>query len=121
MKRLTILHDETCAFCRRCVTWLKEQPKYLDLEFLPLGSELARKRFPELRRSILRGELTVIDDEGGVYYGNDAYIIALYALQEYRQTSIRLSHPALRPFVRKALSSVTRHRHTFSELFERLE
>ncbi|MCB0713557.1 MAG: DUF393 domain-containing protein [Ignavibacteriae bacterium] len=120
MKRLTILHDDRCAFCRRCVEWLRGQPKYLDFEFLPLESELTRERFPELRRSILGGELTVIDDEGGVYYGNDAYIICLYGLREYRAISARLSHPAVRPFVRRALNSVTQHRHTLSELFERV-
>ncbi len=120
MKRLTILHDDSCGFCRRCVAWLKEQPKYLELEFLSLDSDLARKRFPELQRPFLKGELTVVDDEGGVYYGNDAYVISLYALREYRAMSARLSHPAVRPFVRKALDGVTRHRHKLSELFERM-
>ncbi len=117
MQRLTILYDSSCAFCQRCVAWLQKQPKYIELEFLPAGSDLAAKRFPELNRSLLKTELTVVDNEGGVYYGDNAYVICLYALRDYRNWSIRLGDPANRPFVRKALNAVTQHRHTLSELF----
>lgn len=120
MQRLTILHDTGCAFCRRCVAWLKEQPKYLEMEFLPLDAPLVRQRFPELNAALLKSELTVVDDEGGVYYGENAYVICLYGLRDYREWSARLSRPGARPFVRKALHAVTQHRHTLSELFERL-
>lgn len=119
MERLTILHDRDCGFCRRCVEWLKAQPKHLELEFLPADSPLVAQRFPELKRALLKSELTVIDDEGGVYYSENAYVICLYALRDYREWSIRLSHPGARPFVRKALNAVTQHRHTLSELFAR--
>lgn len=117
MKRLTILHDPDCAFCRRCVEWLKAQPKYLELEFLVVDSPLVESRYPGLKAELLKKELTVVDDEGGVYYGENAYVISLYALRRYREWSIRLSNPRARPFVRKALHAVTEHRHTLSELF----
>lgn len=117
MQRLTILFDPSCNFCRRCVEWLREQPAHLELEFLPGDSDLASSRFPELDPTRLKTELTVVDDMGGVYLGDDAYLICLYALQEYRGWSIRLSSPINRPFVRTALGAVTRHRHTLSELF----
>lgn len=120
MQRLTILHDPDCAFCRRCVEWLKEQRQSLELEFLPVDSALVLKRFPELKTALLKSELTVVDDEGGVYYGENAYVICLYALRDYREWSVRLSRPGARPFVRKALHAVTQHRHTLSELFERM-
>lgn len=117
MKRLTILHDTSCAFCRRCVEWLKAQPKYLELEFIPADSSLVEYRYPELKTEFLKKELTVIDDEGGVYYGENAYVICLYALRKYRKWSVRLGNPGTRPFVRKALQAVTEQRHTLSELF----
>ena len=117
MKRLTVLYDSNCAFCRRCVTWLQAQPQYLELEFIPADSPFAAKRFPELSNTPLQAELTVVDDEGGVYVGESAYVMCLYALRDYRAWSIRLGDPANRPFVRKALNAVTRNRRTLSELF----
>lgn len=119
MERLTILFDPSCGFCRHCVEWLRAQPGYLELEFLPGDSELARSRFPELDPVRPRTELTVVDDMGGVYLGEDAYLICLYALQEYRDWAIRLNSPINRPFVRTALGAVTRYRRTLSELFTR--
>lgn len=120
MERLTILYDTDCAFCRHCVEWLRGQESYLELEFLPADSPLTMQRFPELKEADLKSELTVIDDEGGVYYGENAYVICLYALHNYREWSCRLSKPGARPFVRKALHAVTQHRHTLSELFDRM-
>lgn len=117
MKRLTILHDTSCPFCCRCVEWLKAQPKYLELEFLAADSTLVEYRYPGLKTEFLKKELTVIDDAGGVYYGENAYVICLYALRKYRHWSVRLNNPGARPFVRKALQAVTEHRHILSELF----
>lgn len=121
MKRLTILHDTGCAFCRRCVAWLKTQPKYLELEFLAVDSPLVANRYPGLKTELLKKELTVVDDEGGVYYAENAYVICLYALRTYREWSVRLSNPAARPLVRRAMHAVTEHRHALSELFRNHE
>ena len=117
MNSLTVLYDASCGFCRRCVAWLKEQPRFLHLKFVPSQSEEARRLFPGIRSELAVNELTVVDDSGGVYYGERAYLMCLYALSEYREWSIRLSEPALRPFVKRAFGALTSSRHTLSALF----
>jgi len=113
MKSLTVLYDADCNFCRRCVRWLRSQRKFLRMEFTPIRSAEARLGFPGEERS---AELTVIDDDGGVYYGPRAYIMCLYALREYRALSLRLASRALWPRARKAFEMITNNRWRLSRL-----
>jgi predicted DCC family thiol-disulfide oxidoreductase YuxK len=110
MRLLTILYDAQCSFCRRCCWWLGRQRRFLELTFVPAGSPESRKRFPTLHQADPPDELIVVDDEGGVYRGADAWIMCLYALEEYRDWSTRLARPALRPFARAAFELVSRNR-----------
>ena len=117
MNSITVLYDGSCAFCRHCVAWLQNQPHYLEMIFIPSQSEEARYLYPGLEREHTTNELTVVDDGGGVYYGERAYLMCLYALQEYREMSLRLSAPEIAPFVKRAFGVVTSSRHTLSQLF----
>src|SRR5437667_12460044 len=107
MKRLTVLYDAACGFCVTCRWWLAMQPSYLGLEFLPAGSPEAARRFPGLAEAFPGEELTVIDEEGGVYRAPESFIICLYALEEYRELSFRLSNPLILPLARKAFELVS--------------
>ncbi|HEV3027083.1 MAG TPA: DCC1-like thiol-disulfide oxidoreductase family protein, partial [Planctomycetota bacterium] len=78
--RLTVLYDATCGFCIRCEGWLIRQPAFVELEFCAAGSREAARRFPELLASGTPEELTVIDDEGGIYRGARAWLMCLWAL-----------------------------------------
>jgi predicted DCC family thiol-disulfide oxidoreductase YuxK len=117
MNSITVLYDASCAFCRRCVAWLQNQPHFLKMIFIPSQSEEARYLYPGLSREHTANELTVVDDSGGVYYGERAYLMCLYALKEYREMSVRLSAPAVAPFVKRAFGALTSSRHTLSQLF----
>src|SRR4051794_33366661 len=110
MHRLTVLYDAKCSFCRRCCWWLGSRRAFLELQFVPAGSPESHQRFPTLRQAIPPEELIAVDDEGGVYRGAEAWIICLYALEEYRDWSARLASPALRPFARAAFELVSRKR-----------
>lgn len=110
MTRLTVLYDAQCSFCRRCRWWLSSRRALLPLTFLPAGSKESRRRFPTLRQADPPEELIVVDDEGGVYRGTDAWILCLFALEDYRDWSVRLASPALRPFARAAFEFVSRNR-----------
>lgn len=114
MKRLTVLYDAGCGFCVRCRRWLEEQEALLELEFVPAGSEEARRRFPPLHHTDPPEELLVVDDEDGVYRGNDAWILCLYALEAYREWSLRLASPALKGLARVAFEWISRHRRALS-------
>ena len=114
MKRLTILYDEACGFCISCRHWLEEQPKLLGLDFVAAHSAEAARRFPALPAK--EGELVVVSDEGGIYRGARAFIMCLYALEEYREWSLRLSRPALLPLADRAFALVSRTRKGLSRL-----
>jgi predicted DCC family thiol-disulfide oxidoreductase YuxK len=113
MRRLTVLYDGRCGFCVRCRRWLQAQRQLVTLEFVPASSADARSRFPTLADA--PEELTVVSDEGDVYRGTDAWIMCLYALEEYREWSVRLARPALRPMARAAFEWLSRNRKELSQ------
>ncbi|XVV06232.1 DCC1-like thiol-disulfide oxidoreductase family protein [Actinosynnema sp. CA-248983] len=64
MTALTVLYDADCPFCRRAKGWLARQEQLVRLEFVPAGSEPARRRFPDLDHAHTRRMITVIGDRG---------------------------------------------------------
>ena len=110
MNKLTVLYDAHCEFCRHCRRWLDRQPKFLDLVFIPAGSNAAQRRFPDLQNVKHVEELTVISDTGGVYRNAHAWIMCLYALREYREWSATLAHPAMLPLAKGAFHLLSRNR-----------
>jgi predicted DCC family thiol-disulfide oxidoreductase YuxK len=115
MKRLTVLYDASCGFCVRCCDWLRQQPQLVPLAFVPSRSVEARALFPKLSPGDA-DELVVVNAGGGVYRGDRAYIMCLYALRDYRDWSYRLAEPALRPIARKAFGWLSHNRRDLSRL-----
>ena len=116
MNTLTVLYDATCGFCVRCRWWLIHQPKYVEMDFCASGSPEALERFPELSSPGTVDELTVVDDEGGVYRGTQAWLMCLWALVEYREYADWLSNPALMPLARGVFAMVSSNRKKISGL-----
>jgi predicted DCC family thiol-disulfide oxidoreductase YuxK len=114
MRRLYVLYDARCGLCRLARLWGSEQPAFLELLFIPAGSDEAKMRFPGLSTTDPPEELVVISDEGHIYRDSSAWIMCLYALEDYREWSLRLASPALRPFARQAFAFVSRHRRSIS-------
>lgn len=114
MKRLFILYDRECEFCRRCRTWLGLQPAYVSMVFIPAQSPEAECRFPGLKQLHPDKEIVVISDEGDVWQGAAAWVTCLWALKEYREWSQRLAHPALLPLARRLCEVVSAHRYRIS-------
>ena len=84
MNALTVLYDPTCGLCRRAHEWLAQQPKLVEMQFVPCKSDEARKRYPELNHDLTQMDLTVIGDAGAVYFGPKAWLMVLWALSRYR-------------------------------------
>ena len=129
MKYLYVLFDAECAMCVRCRDWLLAQPAFVQLCFIPLQSPDLSRLFPGIEALRPNEQLLVVGDNGAVYRGASAWIMCLWATEEYRRHSQRLSHPVLLPFARIACELLSRHRffvsHTFfkeeeSELARRL-
>lgn len=115
MKRLYVLYDANCGLCSRVRRWVESQPAYLELEFVAAGSSRALRWFPTLSRSDPPDELVVVGDDGGVYREDGSWIMVLYALEEYRDLSLRLSRPWLLPYARQAFGLLTENRRTLSK------
>lgn len=110
MQRLYVLFDERCGLCSWARRWLVQQPAFLDLSFIPARSPLAARLFPGIAQPGDPDELVVVSDEGGVYKDGRAWVMCLYALQEYREWALRLAQPALFPLARQAFALVSKQR-----------
>jgi predicted DCC family thiol-disulfide oxidoreductase YuxK len=108
MRRLTVLYDPDCEFCRRCRRWLETEPALVELEFLGRDTPVAEERFGRIEAGA--DELVIVSDEGGVYRGPNAFIMCLYALRDYRDWSFRLADPTLQPLARRALDWLSHNR-----------
>ena len=103
MKTLYVLYDPKCELCERLKDWLLTQRSWLGLRI-----------FPELEKIASANDLIVISDEGQVYLNNNAWIMALYALDEYRDWACHLGHPLLLPLARQAFATISRNRYAIS-------
>lgn len=115
MSRLYVLFDAECELCLRCRNWLMKQPAFVPLIFIALQSDEARRRFPEIDALKPREQLVVISNEGAVYRGACAWIMCLWALQNYREHAQRLANPVLLPFARIACDLLSRNRFFLSD------
>jgi predicted DCC family thiol-disulfide oxidoreductase YuxK len=116
MTGLTVLYDPVCGLCQRAHGWLAEQPKLVELNFVPCDSEEARRRYPHLDHALTKKDLTVVSDQGAVYFGPKAWVMVLWALVRYRDWSYRLSSPELLPTTRRVVSLITQNRYQISRV-----
>jgi len=114
MKRLYVFYDGECGLCRRCREWLMRQPAYLELIFHPFQSDEAKKLCPNLPRFQPDQQLILLSDEGGIYQGENAWLMCLYALRDYRAWSLRLAAPALKPLAQRICMLVSHNRLSIS-------
>ncbi len=114
MALLTVLYDPNCGLCRRVREWLSNQPRFVPLLLVPVKSDEARARFPMLDHEPTVNDLTVISDDGAVYFGPKAWLMVLWALCRYREWSYRLAAPELLPTTRRVVSLISEHRYQIS-------
>jgi len=121
MNRLYVLFDAECELCVRCRNWLMKQPAFVPLCFIALQSAEARRRFPDIDALKPNEQLLVISDDGSVYRGAYAWIMCLWALQNYRGHAQRMAHPILLPFARIVCELLSRKRFFLSDALFRRE
>ena len=103
VRALVVLYDDGCPVCRAAKRWLGGRAQLVPLTFVPAGSPRARAMFPALDHVATLRDVTVVDDNGGVYVGDAAWLMCLWALSGYRGLALRLAAPRLRPFARRAV------------------
>ncbi|MFI7384536.1 thiol-disulfide oxidoreductase DCC family protein [Streptomyces sp. NPDC049813] len=94
VRRLTVLYDAECPLCAFARGWLGRQRQLVPLEFVPAGSDEARRRFPALDHTATLSDITVLGDGGQLYRGSAAWVVCMWALREYRATAHRMATPA---------------------------
>jgi predicted DCC family thiol-disulfide oxidoreductase YuxK len=120
MKQLTVIYDSECGFCNYCRKWVESQYTLLPLVFIPQGSSEAVRYLRGLERTEDKDELVVVSDEGGIYRGSRAFIMCLWALEDYRELSYRLAQPQLLTFARYAFELLSRNRYALSKWLEQM-
>lgn len=119
MNALCVLFDSSCAFCCQCVKWLGQQDQSVKVWCLPRGSRQAIDAFGAAVNAGegAEAELVVIDSDGGVYRGSDAFIICLWALEKYSTWAARFASPRLRPHARSMFELISSKRHLLSAIW----
>ena len=110
MKSLYVLFDAECELCVRCRNWLMKQPSFVPLVFIAFQSDEAQRRFRGIDALNPGEQLLVISDEGAVYRGAHAWVMSLWALEDYREHAQRLAHPALLPLTKAVCELLSRNR-----------
>jgi len=113
---LLVLYDERCALCIRCRDWLMRQRSYLPLGFLACGSPEARERYGAV--PWLGEDLVVVSDDGDVWVGPAAFLVALWSLEEWREWSYRLSGPELAPLAERFFHAISGNRRAIAALLK---
>lgn len=116
MRVLHVLYDEECGLCTRFRSWLLGQPSHIPFVFVPLQDPSLEERFPGIQSFHPEREIVVVDDEGRVYQGPNAWVLCLWATREYRVASHRLASPSMLPMVRKICVLVSSNRLRLSSL-----
>lgn len=115
MQGLTVLYDGTCALCIRCRDFLATSPTLVPLELLACQSREARERYGSV--PWLGEELVVVSDEGDVWVGPAAFLVAMWALADYREWSYRLSGPAFAPLAERFFVALSGRRRRIASFF----
>ena len=118
MEKLFVLFDGRCGLCRRVAEWLADQPSFYRIVTIPFPSRPAMDRFPELFADGNPEEVLVVRQDGGVYRGEDAWIMCLYALKSWRELAFVLGRPRWRPHLRRVMDLIARNRFRVSTLLQ---
>src|SRR5439155_11147342 len=87
--RITIVYDATCPLCVRCAEWIATEPQFVSVELLPSQSERATARYGAV--PWLGQELVAVSDDGAVWAGPAAFLVALWTLERWREWSYVMS------------------------------
>jgi predicted DCC family thiol-disulfide oxidoreductase YuxK len=96
MSTLTVFYDGRCGLCQALVGWIGRQRQLVPVI-------CAAKPDDE-------HDLVVTADTGERWAGDDAWVMVLWALAEFRPWAYRLAEPALRPTARVLFKTLSAYR-----------
>jgi hypothetical protein len=98
--RLTLDYDARCGLCSALRDWIGRQPQLVPVECRPKRSGT--------------DDLVVTADTGEVWRGDEAWLMVLWALSEYRHWAYRLASPLLLPTARALFARLSAYRGAIS-------
>ena len=101
MTRLRLYYDARCGLCTALVAWLGRQRQLVPIDCAPKPPG--------------QTDLAVLSNTGDVWTGDSAWLIVLWALDDYRDWSYRLARPELLPLARQAFATLSKNRMALSE------
>lgn len=116
MTTLHVFFDHNCGMCGRFRAWLERQPQLVEIRFTSYHDPEARRICPVLDSLHPDEKLVVMADTGQVYQGETAWIMCLWALDNYREFSMTLARPRWLPLARRVCEFVSSNRYAFSKL-----
>ena len=116
MNALTLFYDPNCGLCRAFRQWMLGQDSHYRVEFVPYTSSLARRLLPEIVNMDAGREIVVMNDEGDIWQGPEAWVVSLWVLKKWRGWAKRMATPALLPLAAKACHLISANRLTLSKL-----
>ena len=100
MRSLTVFYDARCGLCCAVRDWLGGQRQLVPIECRPKQDGM--------------DELVVAADSGEMWSGDDAWLMVLWGLVDYRDWSYRLASPLLLPTARALFASLSGYRGSLS-------
>lgn len=110
---LVVLFDDACGFCTEAARWLALQPQRVPLHLVPRTSDEGAAL---IARAGTLDELLVLDARGGVYEGEAALLMCLWACEGYETIAHRFGAPALRHTSRRLFHLLSKNRLLLSDL-----
>ena len=113
-KKLHVLYDGNCPLCIRSAMWLAAQIKYVPIVLISAQQAIKLPQYAHIDMSDPPEDLIVVTDDHRVYRNDEAFLLCLYMLRNYRHWAKILSAPNLRPLARKAYFYLSRNRLSLS-------
>ena len=105
MAGLTVVYDSNCPLCRRCRQWVLAQSQLVSFRFVAASEPWVVSWLGSLVP--VGDELVVVDDQGAVWVGPDAFIVCLWGLTRYRSLARRLQRPGAKTLAKQAFHLVS--------------
>lgn len=109
--RLTLLYDGECELCLHSVETIKRMRTDADIRMIALQQAAAHELPQGISREQLLAELHVLDAEGRLYRGADAFARIIRTMPAWRWLAVLYRAPGLKPLADIGYRFIASHRY----------
>ena len=108
MRSLTLVSGVAWPLSPRARQWFAREPKFVRMDVEAPGSDGLRRRFDALPAGAGECDLAAIADDGRMWRGPSAWVMALWALEAHRRTAVELSRTGRHREARRIVEGLSR-------------